>query len=362
MTVLCSMKSTLLLPSLRLGKTHNLVILPLQILYYSTGPTHFVAQLSLQSIRQTPLLNVVHADIIIIPPVMMPFTSLPKCHFISMCVELRIRVYRYLFEDATALVRNVHDFKTCDLVGTRLWSTGCHKSILSTCRTIHVEAKPILAGSILLIMGDSWWPAANIFKVWYPQQLTSYLPHIRELRLDSADRACGVVLNTARLPNLESLTVVGLSRGSIVHVDIAHEVAAVSLLIGDGDQQLINDCLESEHHDQFFELDLASSHLLWFRELLRKPGRTFQIFRENDYDYRITKTEKSGRTGRLLRRVRLKFKADSGKLLKMVSATCGMHGQWDAETVELCASRNREAGITDPHELERDGSDLKYPV
>ena len=119
------------------------------------------------------------ADIVNTHYKVMAPTNITRCHFTSMCAELRIRVYRYLFEDATALVRNVHDFKTCDLLGARLWSTGCNKSILSTCRIVHAESKPILAGSMLLIIWSSWWKAQDSFKVYYlfiDSRFTSVVP------------------------------------------------------------------------------------------------------------------------------------------------------------------------------------------
>ena len=289
-------------------------------------------------------------------------TSLPRCHFIRMCAELRIRVYRYLFEDATALVRNIHDFKTCDLVGTRLWSTGCNKSILSTCRMIHVESKPILAGSMLLIICSSWWKPQASFKVYYQDMLSSYLPNSRVLRLEDNYGSRYWIFDTTRLPNLESLTLVGAGVFLTSTFEVLHDTAAVQLVEGKEDQHVIEFHLGLEDGTGLPVSPKNSPYLPWLVELLKRPGRTFRIFREHNYELLITKFEADAVSGRLQRWMRLKFDADTGRLVRTISAVCTLSGQWNAATVDLCASSNRQAGVTVPQKFEHTGIEVIFPI
>ena len=279
-----------------------------------------------------------------------------------MCAELRIKVYRYLFEDATALIRNINDFKTCELVGTRLWSTGCHKSILSTCKTTHVESKPILASSMLLIICSSWWNAQDSFKVYYQDPLRSYLLNIHELRLEDNYRSRHWVFGTTGLPNLTSLTLVGAGVLLTSRFEVLDDTAAVPLIEGKEDQHVIEFHLELENGTGLPVSPENSPYLPWLVELLRKPGRTFRVFREHDYELLITKIEADAVSGRLQRWMRLKFHADSGRLARTVSAMCTVSGQWDAGTIDLCASSNRQAGLTVSQKWEHDGMEATYPL
>ena len=214
---------------------------------------------------------------------------------------------------------------------------------------------------MLLIMSDSWWSAVSVYSVSYPEQLSTYLSNIREFRLNDVYGAGQVLLDLTRLPSLESLTVVGAGRGLAVNIDIARDLDAVSLIEGALDQELIDNYLAFEHNTRHHEPGRDPSYLLWFEDLLRQGDRTFRVFREKDYNFKITKIEEGGRMGRLQRFMRLRFDADSRKLVKIVSARCSMGGEWNMETIELCACINQEAGITDPHKIDN-GSGLKYPV
>ena len=157
-----------------------------------------------------------------------------------MCAELRIKIYCYLFAGATALVRNIHDFKKCERVSTYLWSINCHKNILSTCKTIYLESKPILADSMLLIMGPPRWKASDIFTVLYPEKLTTYLLRIRRLRLeDPVFSSRQMNFDVAQLPTLEILDLVGVGRDLHIEVDISHDDEAVSIIEGRQDQRLV---------------------------------------------------------------------------------------------------------------------------
>ena len=107
------------------------------------------------------------------------------CRLLRVPAEARLRIYQYLFYGAKVFLRNVYDTKEGKTsVTTHLASEDCHKSVLFICKQVYIEAKRILADSILLTITSNSRSTSPDLRVPYPDRLTEYLLRVRELRLE----------------------------------------------------------------------------------------------------------------------------------------------------------------------------------
>ena len=148
------------------------------------------------------------------------------------------------------------------------------------------------------------------------------------LRLEDKYRSRHWIFDTTRLPNLESITLVGAGVLLTSTFGVPHDTAAVEFNEGKEDQHVIEFHLGLEAGTGPPRSPENTPYLPWLVELLKKPGRTFRVFREHDYELLITKFDADAVSGRLQRLMRLKFHADTGRLVGTVSALCTVSGQW----------------------------------
>ena len=129
-----------------------------------------------------------------------------SCRLLRLPVEARSSVYRYLFHGAEVFLCNVYETKDDKTsVATVLSSEDCHKNVLFVCKQVYVEAKRILAESVLLTVTSDSLNTSPDLCIPYPDQLNEYLLHVRELWLEERNPG-KLKIDMKALPNLKKVT------------------------------------------------------------------------------------------------------------------------------------------------------------
>lgn len=263
----------------------------------------------------------------------------PTCRLLHLPAEVRLRIYQYLFYGAKAFLS--YDNTS---VETRLTSEDCHKSILFVCKQVYIEAKPLLANSLLLtISTDSRISSLNPF-IFYPDQLAEYLLYLRELRLKDFCDPRNLKIDRETLPKLESFTYSGSKYFAIEFGrDVSSEAEAVAWLTGEHDQDFAEIRMHPTNLKRRKWPDPLYLSSTWLSEQLEIPNREYQLRKEDYYEFQIEKKQDGLKIGSIYERIRLTFDVETHAVVSKLPATCEMWGRWSDETVKLCASINRDS-------------------
>ena len=293
----------------------------------------------------------------------MPPTEASKCYLLSMCAELRVRIYCHLFKRATVFLKHTYDDDSHELIVTRLWSIDCPMGILSACKTTHIESKPVLAESVFLTISLHGWNPTAAFRVFYPSELDDYLLSIRNVRIETNCSRSEIEIDLERLPNLKQLTYAEVDDVALlVKTSFTDESKALELITDESDPKMVKWQIDAELEDMQPQPRPNLAGLLWLQELQADPKRLYQLVRENEYEIRIMNKDKGMEVGNMVRYIKLRFDACSYVLIETVSSTFWVSGRWKEQTIQLCAASNRAAGLTDPQREIRDSGEWEWPL
>ena len=263
----------------------------------------------------------------------------PSSRLLCLPVEVRLRIFQYLFHGAKAFFH--YDNTSAE---TRLTSEDCHKSILSVCTQIYIEAKLLLAESISLTINPDRRISSLNPLISYPEQLTGYQLYLRELRLEDLCDPRNLKIDSVALPKLATVTYSGSKFFAIeFRRDVYSEAEAVAWLTGRHDQNFAKIRMHPTNLKRRKWPDPLYLSSTWLSEQLKIPNRGYQLRKEDYYEFEIEKKQDGLKIGSIYASIRLTFDVETHAVVSKVPETCEMWGRWSDETIKLCASINRDS-------------------
>ena len=195
----------------------------------------------------------------LLPPPHEDIDSEVDHHFLLLPLEIRLRVYSYIFRDACITVFHGHTY-----------SDHMNTHTLRVCKQIYQEASPVLASSIELVFTGDDVAIEDI-----PQSVrTSYLPSIEKLKLCRAQpTAHDFHVEVQELTSLKSLWIAHDMPTQERQIDIGVKASSRDLvgpLLGDDDESLPQQWFEEQRKSES-----TSLHSLMLSPI---PNRPYNLY------------------------------------------------------------------------------------
>lgn len=296
-------------------------------------------------------------------------TSSSYCQLLALPLELRVRIFGFLFHQAILQVRLVTPTSPAsdsgNKIASKLSGIHCHIAIARTCKVLYHASIQALAQTAIVIIhapDGSGNQQENLdYEIALPTALEALIPHIRHIRVQDHYRPVHL-----RLGNYTPLRLsVDLSRFSslvtltyfydrdLVKLEekrVKSHVEVVALIKDERDEDEFRDMFKANSERLFGPPPSAHFHR-WYNKQLGDPTRKYRLLRDTDYQLSILHYRGGHEVGVIRKKSNICYDVDTGEVMaKGKSALydrseCLVGGEWWKETWSLCAAWNRSHGL-----------------